>query len=217
VESLRTTGEDVDLRDPARPSPALAGVVLCGGRSVRMGVDKATIEIGGTTLLARALGRLTEVCDPVFVAPGGLHLGIDATLLVPDALPDAGPLGGIVAALRRCRHPLLAVVAVDMPWIDPALLRLLADRIGDHDIALCLTQHGPEPLHAVYAQSALPVAEAVLHSPDRSVLGMIARLRALVVTEEEWRVAGVAERFASNVNTPADLAGVSPETRRPAT
>ncbi len=217
VESLRTTGEDVDLRDPAAPSPALAGVVLCGGRSVRMGIDKATIEVAGTTLLDRAIARLIEVCDPVLIAPGDLAVTVGASRLVPDALPGAGPLGGIAAALQRSPHPLLAVVAVDMPWLDPALLRFLADRIGDHDVAVCRTQRGPEPLHAVYARSALPVVEAALRSPDRSVRGVIVRLRALTIAEEDWRSAGFSERFANNVNTPADLAGISPESLRPAT
>ncbi|HEY6469340.1 MAG TPA: molybdenum cofactor guanylyltransferase [Candidatus Dormibacteraeota bacterium] len=210
-------GEDVDLGVPALPAPALAGVVLCGGRSVRMGIDKATIEVGGTTLLARAVDRLTAVCDPVLIAPGGLSLGVDAGRLVPDALPDAGPLGGIVAALHRSPHPLLAVVAVDMPWIEPGLLSLLAARIGDCDVALCETQRGPEPLHAVYARTALPIAEAALHSADRSVSGTIARLRALVLTVAEWRAAGFSDGFARNLNTPADLAGVRPETRPPGT
>jgi molybdopterin-guanine dinucleotide biosynthesis protein A len=217
VESLRATGEDVDLRDPAPPSPALAGVVLCGGRSLRMGVDKATLEVGGTTLLARAIARLTDACDPVLIAPGALRLDIEAQRLVPDALPDAGPLGGIVAALDRSPHSLLAVVAVDMPWLDPALLRFLAGRVGDHDVAVCETQRGAEPLHAVYSRSALPIAEAALHSPDRSVRGVITRLRAVLVPEEEWRAAGFSDQFARNVNTAADLAGISPETLRPAT
>lgn len=182
-----------------------------------MGIDKATIEVGGTTLLTRAVARLTEICDPVLIAPGGLSLGTDAHLLVPDALPEAGPLGGIVGALQRSPHPLLAVVAVDMPWLDPALLRFLAARIGDHHVALCRTERGSEPLHAVYARSALPVAEAALHSPDRSLHGLIARLRALLIAEEDWQAAGFSDRFASNINTPADLAGISPEIRRPAT
>jgi len=210
-------GSDVDLRDPATPVPALTGVVLCGGRSVRMGVDKATIEVGGATLLDRAVSRLSEVCDPVLIAPGGLNVGVDALRLVPDAMPGAGPLGGIVAALHRSPHPLLAVVAVDMPWLDPALLRLLAARIGDHDVAMCRTRRGLEPLHAIYARSALPVAEAALRSSDRSLRAVIARLRARTLAEEDWRAAGFSERFASNVNTPADLAGISPETLRPPT
>ena len=214
---LPAVGSDVDLRDPATPAPALAGVVLCGGRSVRMGVDKATIEVGGVTLLDRAVSRLTEACDPVLIAPGALRLGIDGPRLVGDALPGAGPLGGIVAALHRSPHPLLAVVAVDMPWLDPALLRLLAAGIGDQDVAVCKTRRGLEPLHAVYARSALPVVEAALHSSDRSFRGVIAHLRARIIAEEDWRSAGFSERFASNVNTPADLAEISPEARRPPT
>jgi molybdenum cofactor guanylyltransferase len=210
-------GEDVDLRDPALPSPALAGVVLCGGRSIRMGIDKATIEVGGTTLLARAIARMSEVCDPVLIAPGEVSLDIDPLHIVPDAMPDAGPLGAIVSALRRSPHPLLAVVAVDMPWIDPALLRFLAARIGDNDVALCQTRRGLEPLHAVYSRTALPAAEAALHGVDLSLRGVIARLRTVLFTEEEWRAAGYSERFASNVNTPADIAGISLESRPPVT
>jgi len=76
-------------------------VVLCGGRSVRMGIDKATLELGGVTLLDRAIARLTEVCDPVLIAPGALTLAIDSRSLVHDALSGAGPLAGIAAALRR--------------------------------------------------------------------------------------------------------------------
>jgi molybdopterin-guanine dinucleotide biosynthesis protein A len=153
----------------------------------------------------------------VLIASGSLRLDVDPRRLVPDAMPDAGPLSGIVAALQRSPHTLIAVVAVDMPWLDPALLTFLAARIGDQDVALCETQRGPEPLHAVYARSALPIAEAALHSADLSAGRMISRLRAVYVPEAEWRAAGFSDRFASNVNTPADLAGISPETLPPAT
>jgi molybdopterin-guanine dinucleotide biosynthesis protein A len=137
--------------------------------------------------------------------------------VVADAIPGAGPLGGIVAALHRSPHRLLAVVAVDMPWLDPALLRFLAARMGVHDVAVCQTQRGLEPLHAVYARSALPVAEAALHSPERSLRGTIARLRALTIAENDWRSAGFSERFANNINTPADLEGISREPLPPPT
>jgi molybdopterin-guanine dinucleotide biosynthesis protein A len=215
VESLRNTDEDVDLRDPASTSRHLAGVVLCGGRSRRMGVDKATIEVGGSTLLVRAISRLRDVCDPVLVAPGDLDLEAGGHEIVEDAVPGAGPLAALVAVLRRSPRPLIAVVAVDMPWLDPALLLMLAGRIGDHDVAVCETDRGREPLHAVYATSALGPAEAVLSGPDRSLHGLLARLDVLTVAESEWRAAGIAGRFARNINTPADLADLRLELRPP--
>jgi molybdopterin-guanine dinucleotide biosynthesis protein A len=179
-----------------------------------MGVDKATIEVGGVTLLERAVDRLSEVCTPVMVAPGNVSLDRWASVSVADAVPNAGPLAGLVAALRASPHPLLAVVAVDMPWLDPDLLRLLARRIGDHDVAVCETHSGLEPLHAVYARSAAVAAEAALIGFDRSLQGLIERMRSLRITEHEWRAAGISPRFHRNVNTPEDLAEVSLELRR---
>ena len=213
MESLLDTDEDVDLRDPAPRSRPLAGVVLCGGRSRRMGVDKATIEIGGSTLLERATTRLGEVCDPVLVAPGDLRLEAGGYGIVEDAVPGAGPLSALVAVLRRSPRPLIAVVAVDMPWLDPLLLQWLAGRIGDHDAAVCATDRGAEPLHAVYAKSALGPAEDALRSADRSLHGLLGQVRVLTVPETEWKAAGFSDRFARNVNTPADLADLRLELR----
>jgi molybdopterin-guanine dinucleotide biosynthesis protein A len=181
-----------------------------------MGADKATIEVAGVTLLERAVTRMREVCDPVLIAPGDVTLPADgAYVSVVDAMPGAGPLAGIIAALRAAPHRLLAVVAVDLPWLDPALFRLLAARIGAHDAALCETDRGVEPMHAVYARSALATAEAMLRGPDRSLRGLIEGLRTVRVTPLEWRAAGISERFSRNVNTPADLAELSLELDRP--
>jgi molybdopterin-guanine dinucleotide biosynthesis protein A len=180
-----------------------------------MGFDKATLRFEGETLLARALARLDTVCDPVMVAPGDLALTLTGRAsVVADAAPEAGPLGGLVTALRASPHLLLAVVAVDLPWIDPRLIRLLAEAIGDHDVAVCETAHGIEPLHAVYATSLLVAADAALRSEDRSLRHLIARSNALYLSESEWRAAGISEDFTRNVNTPEDLDDVSRHPRR---
>jgi molybdopterin-guanine dinucleotide biosynthesis protein A len=179
-----------------------------------MGVDKATIRLEGATLLDRALARLDAVCDPVMVAPADLALPLNGRASIPDAEPDSGPLGGLVSALRASPHRLLAVVAVDLPWVDPQLLSLLANAIGDHDVAVCETAHGIEPLHAVYATSLLDGAEKALRSEYRSLRRLIARSKSLYVAENEWRKAGISEAFARNVNTPEDLEEVSRHPRR---
>lgn len=210
MELLPAPDADVVLeRAGLHARPGLAGVVLCGGRSQRMGTDKASIRFSGTTLLERALARLEEVCDPVLIAPGELKVAVAGHRLVADASPGAGPLGGLVGALRASPHRLLAVVAVDLPWLDPRLIRLLAERIGDHDAAVCETGRGVQPLHAVYATSVLGAAETALAGPDRSLRHLLARTRTLRVAETDWRAAGVADRFARNINTPEDLAELS--------
>jgi molybdopterin-guanine dinucleotide biosynthesis protein A len=192
-----------------RDSPALAGVILCGGRSTRMGIDKATLIFEGTTLLERALIRLDAVCDPVLVAAGDTSLTVARRRSVVDAVPGAGPLSGLVAALHASPHRLIAVVAVDLPWIDPRLIRLLATRIGDGDVAVCESPAGVEPLHAVYSTSMLGAAETALAGDDRSLRHLIERSRAVRLPETEWRSAGISDRFTRNLNTPGDLAQLS--------
>jgi molybdopterin-guanine dinucleotide biosynthesis protein A len=156
------------------------------------------------------------VCDPVLVAPGDVTLpAASAYVCVVDAMPGAGPLAGLVAALRATPHRLLGVVAVDLPWLDPELFRLLGRRIGGHDAALCETGSGVEPLHAVYARTALEKAEVMLRGPDRSLRALIDGLRTVRVMPTAWRAAGISERFSRNVNTPADLADLSLELDRP--
>jgi molybdenum cofactor guanylyltransferase len=190
-------------------SAALAGVILCGGRSRRMGVDKATITFDGSTLLERALARLDEVCDPVLIAGGDAPRTVAGRRSVVDVVSGAGPLSGLVAALRASPHRLLAVVAVDLPWIDPRLVRLVAERIGDCDVAVCETANGLEPLHAVYSTSILGAAETALAGDDRSLRHLIERSRAVRLAEIEWRDLGISDRFTRNINTAADLAEVS--------
>ena len=179
-----------------------------------MGVDKATLIVDGATLLERALARLDEVCAPVLIAAGTVPLRAAGRRSIADAAPGAGPLGGLVAALRASPHRLLAVVAVDLPWIDPRLIALLARGIGDRDVAVCETARGVEPLHAVYSTSLLHAAEAALAGPDRSLRHLIERSSVLRLTESEWRGAGISDRFSRNVNTPQDYETVRRERPR---
>ena len=182
-----------------------------------MGVDKARLDIGGTTLLDRVVARLRMVADPVILAGGPHRAHADGCLPVDDAVPDHGPLGGLVAALRVTPHNLSAVVAVDMPDCDAALLAELAACWSGEDAVVPRSAHGLEPLHAVYAQSALPHAVAALVSPDRSMRGLLATMSVRVV--DAGMVAGPsAASFADNLNRPADVerwrrrAAVSPQT-----
>lgn len=196
------------------PVAGLAGVVLCGGQSLRMGRDKALIEMGGRPLVAVLSDRLASVADPVLVAPGrpGRYAGLPgpAVLEVADEEEDAGPLGGLVAALAASPHPLLAVVAVDLPFASVAVLRLLASRCQGHDVAVPVTGRGREPLHAVWSTAALPAARLALAEGRPGLLALLDRLRVRDVGEDEWRAADPESRFAWNLNSPEDLAQLPP-------
>lgn len=184
----------------------LAGVVLCGGKSTRMGRDKALIEVQGRPLVALVAERLASVADPVLLASGDTgrypHLGYPE---VTDSHPDAGPLGGLIATLRESPHDLVAAAAVDMPFISPSvLLKLQRLHLGE-DAVVPVTAEGIQPLHALYSKSALPKLEAALAEGKLSLKRLIADLSVREVHEHEWRSADSTGRFAVNLNEAGDL------------
>ena len=194
-------------------TPKMAALVLCGGQSRRMGHDKALLEVEGAPLVGRVARRMAAVADPVMIAPGATgRLGDLGYAEVADRTPGAGPLGGVVAGLAIAPHPLLAVVAVDMPHASPEMMVMLARTCrGDgteptYDAAVPVTAEGEQPLHAVYSRSALPGLAAALAGQRLAMQDALTELRVALVGEEEWRTADPAGRFADNVNTHGDLA-----------
>jgi len=198
---------------PGRTAP-LAGLVLCGGGGRRMGTDKALILVDGQPLVLRVAELLSSVADPVLLAPGTPgRLGDLGLAEVADAIPGAGPLAGLVAGLEASPHDLLAVVAADMPFASPELLLRLAERASGADAVVPVTASGREPLHAVYAASALPGLRAALFEDHLAVRDALGTLRVREVTEDEWRRADPSGRFSLNLNRPEDLARLGRPTR----
>src|SRR5205807_2237046 len=178
-----------------------AGLVLCGGASSRMGIDKATLLFDGVPLWLRVAQRLARAADPVRLAPGTPgRLGQLEYKEVADAMAGAGPLAGLLAGLRSSPHDLLAVVAVDMPHVSPEVMALLVAYHGDDDALVPRAERGLEPLHAVYARSALTGLEAALAARELSLQTALRRLRVREVGPEEWRDADPLGRFATNLN-----------------
>lgn len=184
----------------------LTGLVLCGGRSTRMGREKALITVVGRPLVLRVARLLDLVCDPTLLAPGRPgRLGPLGYREVEDAAPGSGPLGGLVAGLAASPHPLLAVAAVDMPFASPALFTLLADLHEGEDAVVPRVRSRPEPLHAVYATAALPTLRDALGRGTLSLGAVLGNLRVRWVDEEEWITADPSDRFALNLNSEDDL------------
>lgn len=184
----------------------MTGLLLAGGGSRRMGRDKAAIEFEGETLASRAARALAEVCQEVLVASGdGERLAGLGRRQVADAMPERGPLGGIVAGLEAAGHSLVAVVAVDMPFASPAVLRMLAALAEGQDAVVPVTHQGPQPLHAVYATGAATAFRASLESGRLSVRDALDLVRTRFVPREEWTAADPSGKFAENLNTPEDL------------
>ena len=158
--------------EPARSRQSgRAGFVLAGGRSSRMGRDKALLPFGPATLLEYVASQVAEAAGSVVVVghPERYRsLGLD---VVADAAYGNGPLGGIITALRITQADWNLVTACDMPGVTAPFLRSLleeAERCGG-DCLVPLTPNGPEPLCAVYHRDCLPRLE---RAADAGVLAV---------------------------------------------
>jgi molybdenum cofactor guanylyltransferase len=188
-------------------APVLSGLLLAGGGSRRMGRDKTAEDFlfEGEPLAARVAKLLGEACDEVIVASGdGERMSWLGLPQVADALPESGPLGGLVAGLERAAHSHVAVTAADMPFASPAVLRLLGSLIGPHDAAVPVSRVGREPLHAVYSRTALPSLEDALREGRLAIHVALDGLDVRFVEEAEWRRADPSGRFVENLNRPED-------------
>ena len=183
------------------------GFVVAGGRSRRMGEDKALLAWEGGTLLDHAIARLRTVCGEVRVLSGPEPRYADRGLPVDvDTLADAGPLAGLAAALAVAAPRAAVLLGVDMPFVTVALLAQVRDGLAGWDAAVPVTADGPEPLCAAYGPACLgPVREA-LAAGERRMTSFWGRVRVREMTADELAPLGAPERLFRNVNDPSEYA-----------
>ena len=148
---------------------SLNAIVLCGGRSSRMGQDKGALPFGNETMLQRICRLASEAADPVMIV--GRREQDAAT--VHDVLEDQGPLAGIAAALAASTSELNLVIACDMPLINPEVLKRLVSMIGDHDACVAVNDRHASALCGVYRSRIAPVAQTLLDSGERRVMRLL--------------------------------------------
>lgn len=206
-------------------------VVVAGGRSRRMGSDKAFLEVGGRELLERALEAATGATRDVLLvvrSPSRFVAAVDRyaaggetrlawperVAVVPDPRPGCGPLAGLEAAADRAPGRPVWLLACDMPFVTADVGRELLGELaglrateGTHARPAAVVPRAggrAHPLCAAYAGGAAPLARSLLEEGHRDVQGLLRRL-AVRWMEEEARENRDRAHVLHNVNRPADL------------
>jgi molybdenum cofactor guanylyltransferase len=157
----------------------MLGVVLAGGESRRMGRDKALVEVDGEPLWKRQVGVLQAAgAGRVVLVRRRDQEAVNFPGCLFDSFAGCGPLAGIHAALEIGGHPLVAVLAVDMPGIDAAWFTWLRGFCGPGRGAVAEGPDGLEPLAAIYPAGAFPEVAARIARKELSVQGLARGLAA---------------------------------------
>jgi molybdopterin-guanine dinucleotide biosynthesis protein A len=181
------------------------GFLLAGGKSSRMGANKAFLDFDGEKLLDRALATLRGVCSQVTIV-GDPETFANYAPVVADVFAGCGPLAGIHSALTHTSAELNLMLAVDMPFVSQDVLRFLLGLAGDTDAVVTVprTSRGLQPLCAVYRRDFVSNAEQALRAGKYKIDAAFAAVPIRVVEEPELAEAGFSEANFFNVNTPED-------------
>lgn len=188
--------------------------ILAGGKSSRMGTDKALLEYEGKQFIMQIAGELSWFGERI-IARGG-NSGFEGELerewtVIPDVYPDHGPIGGLHAALSACKSDALFVVTCDMPLIESGLVRELCEwmqgtdfgeeRVDAYDAVISVDADGKiHPLCGVYRKSVFPVLEEQIVSGQNRVMAVLRKLRVKYVTVDSPD----QEKQLANINTPQE-------------
>jgi molybdopterin-guanine dinucleotide biosynthesis protein A len=134
----------------------ISAAILAGGRSTRMGRNKAFATLAGVRLMDRARHAVTQIADDVMLVTNQVSPYADFPgRVVLDNVPHRGPLCGLETALAHAHHPILFVTAVDNPFVEPALIDYLAQFAAHYDAVYCMGPVRAEPLVGFYRYTCL--------------------------------------------------------------
>jgi molybdopterin-guanine dinucleotide biosynthesis protein A len=197
------------------------GIILCGGKSTRMGVPKASLPFGPETMLQRVVRLLATVVSPiVVVAARGQSLPKlpNEVTVTHDEREQRGPLEGLRAGLKALPNSvdIAYVTSCDVPLLVPGFVERMIELLGDHDIAVMEIDGFPHPLSAVYRRDTLPHVEALLAQDRLRPVFLFDAVRTRRVRPEEMVSVDPQLRTLQNLNTREEYlqalseAGLSP-------
>jgi molybdopterin-guanine dinucleotide biosynthesis protein A len=175
-----------------------------------MGKDKALLDFGGQPLIQHLLVRLNSLAQETIITTNHPDRYRFLNLpLIPDVIPDRGALGGLYTSLLAASHPLVAIVACDMPFASLKILQACRDMLmaePDLDAVIPGSEHGLEPLHAVYrCDPCLPAVKAALDAGQWKVISWHPEVNVRVLPPEQIARLDPHGTAFENINTPEEL------------
>ncbi len=191
-----------------------AGIVLCGGKSTRMGTSKAMLPFGPETMLQRVVRLLSTVVHPIVAVAArdqvlpdlSLITGTGEVIVTRDEREARGPLEGLRAGLKALpdSSEMAYVTSCDVPLLAPAFVTRMIELLGDNDIAVMEIDGFAHPLSAVYRRSVLPEVESLLEKDRLRPVFLFEAVRTRRVRPEEMAAVDPELRTLRNLNTQDD-------------
>ena len=185
---------------------SVSAAIMAGGRSKRMGQDKAWIELDGEPLIKRVADVLAALADEVIVVANDPRYESLGLRVVRDRWPQGGALGGIATGIGAATHDTVLVAACDMPFLSVDVWRVVLGHAGEADVVIPKIGGEYETMHALYTKACVPEMARAIAENRLRVISFFDQVRVLPIEEPELRAADPTLRSFTNVNTPEELA-----------
>lgn len=184
----------------------VTGILLAGGKSSRMGKDKALLKYEDETFMSNSIKKLKKLFNEVIVVEGNINkYNIDNAKIIKDIYPNMGPMGGIHAALKAAKNDWIFVIPCDMPLWEPLLVDEILKYRLDNDIVVPLFNKRMEPLFALYKKTCIPKIEECLDKNIIKVIELYPLVKTNCVDLQNIFTLEECSKSFLNINTPEDL------------
>ncbi len=188
----------------------VTAIILAGGRSSRMGRNKALLEIGGERIVDRTVSLFKSLFKEVILVTNtpDEYAYLDVRT-VTDLYPGKGSLGGIYTGISYASYDYSFIASCDMPFLNSELIEFIISLKGNYDLVVPKLRDGYEPLHAVYSKNCLKPIETVMDKGDLRIIGFYSEVKIREVSEEELAPFISAPSPFININTPEEYKAIS--------
>lgn len=185
----------------------VTGILLAGGKSSRMGKDKALLKYGDETFMSASLKKLNTLFDEVILVLDNVEkYHIENVKIIKDIYPGMGPMGGIHAALKAAKNDWIFVIPCDMPMWETSLVEEILKHRLDNDIVVPVINDHMEPLFALYNKTCIPGIEECLNNNIIKVIKLYPMVKThYLVLEKVYNEVEKCKKSLFNINTPEDL------------
>jgi molybdenum cofactor guanylyltransferase len=186
-----------------RKRDAVNGYILAGGKSLRMGTDKAFLAFRGKTLIQHVIEKLSPAVDEMIVVSNNLSFLEMKTDVISDVIKDKGPAGGIHAALQHCSSSKIVVVSCDMPFINAEAIEFIIKNSSNTQITLPFHNNNLEPLFGVYSKDCFLQWEKLVQQNVLKLSDIISHFSLQKLLTDEHPV--FTDAMFTNINTKDDF------------
>ena len=186
--------------------PNLTGIILSGGKSTRMGENKAFIEIEGIPIVHRIQNLFERLFDEVIIVTNQKRNFSDLNAKIyEDLIPNRGVLGGLYTGLFFSSFVFSFCVACDMPFLKESVIKFLIENIDGYDVVVPKTKDGLQPLHAIYSKNCLEPIKKIIDEGKFKIIDLYWMVKVKIVEEQEFFSLDPMRESFINVNTPEEL------------